>query len=793
MKVSIIGSGYVGTTTALCLAELGHETINIDIDEDVVSDLNSGELHIHEPGLQELLEEHLGDRFRATTDYSAVRDTEITFICLPTPSDEDGSLDLSIAFEGCRQLGRSLKNKESHMVVVKSTVLPGSTDKLGKAVLDESELNEERLFLASNPEFLREGSAVNDFMQPDRIVLGGSENAVKILKKLYKPLLDNTDVFTTDIKTAEMIKYASNSLLATKISYANEVGNICKKLDIDSYEVMDGVGLDSRVERSFLDSGVGFGGSCLTPKQEIVARIQGEVKVIPIRKLYNLSREKDVEVLSLDLDTGSQSFKNVIGSSKRRYSDVLLEVKTEHGRLLEVTSDHPMITLSDGYTVKLAREMEVGDRIPVISEIPGQPVGEVEVAEYLQDKSLNLAGQGGKGFSANHEKDVILDEGISMKSSITLDEDFSWFLGRVFSQDVDIYLERNELNLTLDGENDRAEKLFRRLGVSYRVLPAENTIKVENGVLTKLIDSFSVGGIPGFIFEGASENKKAFLSGLFDSSDFEFGKATIQYSDDMRGLARQVGLLFETLDIETSFSEENGGGILDIERRSMQGKEKMVSKGDPKISRVERLRLFREKKGVKQDEHGVDTVSSLVEVEREVDVFSIEVADNHTFAVNSGLYVHNCFPKDVRALRSKAGEVDVEPSILDAVLKTNRVQPTKIVDILEDKLGGLRDREVAVLGLAFKPGTDDVRESRSIPVIRELVDRGASVTGHDPEAMENMKRVFPDIGYAGDVDEALDGADGCLLLTDWPEYKEVEVDVPCVEGRRLDKCEGVCW
>lgn len=415
INISVVGSGYVGTTTALCLAELGHRCVNIDISTDIVTSINNAKSPFSEPQFDKLLKRHIPKNMEASKSYGNVVNTDITFICLPTPSKNDGSIDTTMIEMGAVSLGEALsKKKEEHVMVVKSTVVPSTTERIGKIVADESgKTLGDDLFILSNPEFLREGSAVNDFLNPDKIVIGGHEEGIELLKQLYTDILRDTVLVETDIKTAEIIKYVNNAFLANKISFANEIGNLCKELGIDTYEVMDAVGLDDRIERRFLDSGAGFGGSC--------------------------------------------------------------------------------------------------------------------------------------------------------------------------------------------------------------------------------------------------------------------------------------------------------------------------------------------------------------------------------------------FPKDVAALATKMRKEGVKPRILDAALKVNEEQPLRIIDLLERKIGSLPGKRVAVLGLAFKPGTDDVRESRSIPTIKELLKRGAKVLAHDPEAEENMKDIFPDIGYADSAEEALNGSDACLIMTAWPQYRELDIEVPTVEGKRMDLAEGVCW
>ena len=272
MKLSVVGSGYVGTTIAACFAELGHDVTAIDIDESVVDSLNQGKAAIHEPGLDELLSEHAGGRLRATTDYSTIPDTEATFLALPTPSNSDGSIDTSIILAAAESVGNALAEKtDRHLVVTKSTVTPGTTeDEIAPAVREAAggaDSNTDTLSFGMNPEFLREGSAVDDFLNPDKIVLGttaGDEWAADTLRAIFEPLIERTDapVVETGIREAEMIKYANNAFLATKISLINELGNICKEYGIDAYEIADAIGLDDRIGEQFLRSGVGWGGSC---------------------------------------------------------------------------------------------------------------------------------------------------------------------------------------------------------------------------------------------------------------------------------------------------------------------------------------------------------------------------------------------------------------------------------------------------------------------------------------------------------------------------------------------------
>ncbi|OLZ40163.1 UDP-glucose 6-dehydrogenase [Natrinema saccharevitans] len=268
MHVSIVGSGYVGTTVAACLADLGHDVVNVEIDEDIVASINAGEAPIHESGLEERIAAHAGTRLRATTDYDAVRETDVTFLCLPTPQSDDGSLDLAIMEAGAESLGRALASKDDdHLVVVKSTVLPGTTEDVVAPILEAESGTPigEGIEVAMNPEFLRMGTAVQDFLEPDKVVFGtASDDAAATLRELYAPILerDGTDPVETDVREAELIKYANNAFLASKVSLVNELGNVAKAYGADAYEVLEAVGLDDRISERFMRSGLGWGGSC---------------------------------------------------------------------------------------------------------------------------------------------------------------------------------------------------------------------------------------------------------------------------------------------------------------------------------------------------------------------------------------------------------------------------------------------------------------------------------------------------------------------------------------------------
>ena len=264
MNVSIVGSGYVGLVTGMGFVKKGNSVTFIDIDKKKIRLINQAKPPIYEEGLEKLMKKYKG-RYHATNDYrKSILGTDITFISVGTPTSADSGIDLSYVKAVAQEIGKVLKDKRGyHTIVVKSTVIPGTTEEVVKPILEKfSEKEAVKDFgLAMNPEFLREGVALEDFLHPDRIVIGvQGRKARAVLEKIYKPF--KVKKLFVAIKTAEMIKYTANSFLATKISFANEIGNLCKKLGIDTKKVFDGVGLDHRISPDFFQSGAGFGGSC---------------------------------------------------------------------------------------------------------------------------------------------------------------------------------------------------------------------------------------------------------------------------------------------------------------------------------------------------------------------------------------------------------------------------------------------------------------------------------------------------------------------------------------------------
>ncbi|MDH4162374.1 MAG: UDP-glucose/GDP-mannose dehydrogenase family protein [Nitrospirota bacterium] len=271
MKISVIGTGYVGLVTGTCLAESGNRVICMDIDARKIGLLNAGTVPIYEPGLEELIKRNVSHgRLSFTTDIAtAVRNAEVIFIAVGTPPGEDGSADLKYVLAAAREIGRHMNGYK--VVVNKSTVPVGTGDKVRSAVASRTK---HAFDVVSNPEFLKEGAAIDDFMMPDRVVIGTeSSKAAAIMNELYAPFVrTGRPILIMDIRSSEMTKYAANAMLATKISFINEMANICASLGADIDSVRKGMGYDKRIGFEFLFPGVGYGGSCF-PK-DVKALVQ---------------------------------------------------------------------------------------------------------------------------------------------------------------------------------------------------------------------------------------------------------------------------------------------------------------------------------------------------------------------------------------------------------------------------------------------------------------------------------------------------------------------------------------
>ena len=317
MRLTVIGTGYVGLVTGTCFAEMGNHVTCVDIDDRKIASLNAGEIPIFEPGLEEILERNVAEkRLRFTTDLAEAADSKVFIIAVGTPPNHDGGADLSAVVEVARQIGEEVS--QDCIVVNKSTVPVGTAEKVADVIDERLDARGEDLeiHVVSNPEFLKEGDAVSDFLKPDRIIVGtDSDRAREIMEELYAPFNRNHQrTLFMGIRDAEMTKYTANAMLATKISFMNEISNICEQLGVDVERVRVGIGSDRRIGYHFIYPGCGFGGSCF-PKD--------------VRALRHMARRNGIDPKVLDsVLERNEAQKALLGQKIARHFDGQLADKT---------------------------------------------------------------------------------------------------------------------------------------------------------------------------------------------------------------------------------------------------------------------------------------------------------------------------------------------------------------------------------------------------------------------------------------------------------------------------------
>jgi UDPglucose 6-dehydrogenase len=294
-RIAVIGLGYVGLSTAACFADLGHEVVGQDIDQPRIQKLKRFKVPFYEPGLEEMIQRNgRAGRLRFVGSHAeALKDAEFVFLSVNTPPDRHGGADLTALRSAARSIGEQLDHP---LIIVNKSTVPIGTGDLVSQIVTESRPADIEFAVVSNPEFIREGSAITDFMKPDRVVLGGHDReAAQRVAELYHAL--EAPIMITDLYTAEMIKYASNAFLATKISFINEMARICEKLEADVAVVAEGMGMDERIGRAFLDAGIGFGGSCFPKDVRALARMAQQMGYHPELLLTVMEINRDMRKL----------------------------------------------------------------------------------------------------------------------------------------------------------------------------------------------------------------------------------------------------------------------------------------------------------------------------------------------------------------------------------------------------------------------------------------------------------------------------------------------------------------
>jgi UDPglucose 6-dehydrogenase len=371
MKISVIGTGYVGLVTGTCFAETGNHVTCIDIDKDKIESLRNGQITIYEPGLDVLFERNKREkRLDFTTDlHKGIEGSKVIFLALPTPPNEDGSADLKYVIKVAEDLGPLLQHYT--IVVNKSTVPVGTASKVRKAI---DEKTDKEFDVVSNPEFLREGVAVEDFMKPDRVVVGtSSSRARRIMKELYAPLVrQGNPILFMDERSAEMTKYAANSFLATKITFMNEIANLCEKLGADVDLVRQGIGTDNRIGKRFLFAGIGYGGSCFPKDVQALANSAESVgydfKIL--NSVMDVNKNQKIKLVKRIREYFNHKLKGkciaVWGLAFKPYTDDIREAPSL-ANIRELIQDGVIIRAYDPEAGENVRKM-LGDKIEICED-----------------------------------------------------------------------------------------------------------------------------------------------------------------------------------------------------------------------------------------------------------------------------------------------------------------------------------------------------------------------------------------------------------------------------------------
>ena len=862
--IGVIGVGWVGLVTAACFAELGHEVHCRDIVQEKVDALSRGELPIYEPGLPELVQRNR-ERLHFTTDMGQVLGAaELLFCCVDTPPTYSGDADLSRV----ERVLEEIADHSRHALVMKSTVPVGT----GRSIRRRSD----GLAYVSNPEFLKEGSAVDDFMHPDRVVVGADEGSEKYADRvaaLYEPL--GGPIVRTDVASAEMIKLASNAFLATKISFINEIANVSEELGADVREVARGMGLDDRIGPKFLQAGIGFGGSCLVGDETVLMRRYGRTTLISFEELWELLEGEghdgsagliepdEVDVLSWVPGDDKPRFMPVTMITRRHFDGSIVEVGTKMGRRVRCTPDHPWIVGTgkpDGeLRFKLAEELDESDWLPLAQgsdaeddpallsmlsaiEPAGLEYSDVRVrpprdqfdalvAKPVEERAVALAdhprGHAARMGDIRRTGTLTLAElallggsergstlgtaknGSFVSSEIDLDASFWRVVGLYLAEGNTLSEETNRgrrERITWSFHPTREQHLVDEVvnywaaqGVQAREY-SKPTARIV-AVSSRLVGSWWTGvlglgrtsyeqRLPDLIWDQSPERKRALLSGMWEGDGswslvnggpsviLEWGTISDELADGVMRLLGDLGIVASRRIGRVSKSTKDTHWVRVAGAHQIERMLDLVPERDRAgvLASIARQRKRIAPTGFRKFDFGPAWVRAAKLARRPFSgfVYSLEVPVAHTFVTSGGLISKNCFPKDVSALKQLAGNSGYHFQLLTAVIEVNELQKRRTISKLKKHLGSLVGKEIALLGVAFKPNTHDIREATSLVLAGRLQGEGANVRAYDPVAGESAAEVLgAGVKICDSAQEALEGADAAVLVTEWPEFGEL--------------------
>lgn len=874
--ICVIGTGYVGLVTGTCFADMGNCVTCVDIIPEKVERLKQGILPIYEPGLKEMVERNVrAGRLQFTTSYARGLDAaEFIFIAVNTPtSSNQGGADMSYVERAACSIAEHLDHYA--IIINKSTVPVGSGDVVTRIVCKHLARPEVRFSVVSNPEFLAEGSAVADFQNPDRVVLGSSDpEAANKVATLYLPL--RAPIVITDLYTAEMIKYASNAFLATRISFINEIAQICERLGADVKEVAAGMGHDRRIGKHFLNAGLGYGGSCFAAEETVFTLNSPNIAAERIETLFarngipwqgetiELVQPQEQQVLAFDLATGQPVLADVQAVTRRPYTGTMVTIATTMGRTLQVTADHPVVVYTEQqFAILPASAVVPGDQLMTLCALPAvEQATHLYLIERLQNNELaadvyvrlsdhtvracteQLAA---RELTAAHIADLqqyhrlplslfctLSQQGVlnipAAQLRLSCGQDPEATIPAVLPVDADLlrlcgyYLAHGAL-LPAGAHNARAREfihfcfheneaesitdlqhILQRGGLPFftRVSMQTQTITVPSLIFAWLLqDALGCGtdsqnrALPRLALNVAPRLRLELLRGAFSSAEAvrpgqdDQQQVILEYTTTSKALADGATLLLQTLGLLPAISQRQTHISTQLAYvLRVQGSAQVALLKDA-LSSTQRARLEQLVSGnwqplqVSDDQrHGAFATLTVCEVARrevETTVYSMETSTG-TLIAASGLISHNCFPKDVRALAHMADEAGLHPQLLHAVMDINHDQRRVVMNKLTSILGSLRGCTIGVLGLAFKPNTDDMREAPSVDIIRWVINQGATVQVYDPVASETGREEMERAGvhmelvkFCADAYAVARGSDALVVATEWNEFKSLNM------------------
>jgi UDPglucose 6-dehydrogenase len=824
--IGVIGTGYVGLVTAAGFAELGNEVWCVDIDASKIEALQEGRVPIWEPGLEELVARHRDRLHFSTSLTGALEHARLLFVAVGTPPTYSGDADLSAV----QAVVEAMPPSDRHALVMKSTVPVGTGDSIKRAFAEQDKSG---FRYVSCPEFLKEGSAVRDFLEPDRVVVGDDGDwAGDAVVDLYAPL--DAPLVRTDIRSAEMVKLASNAFLATKISFINEIANVCEETGADVTEVARGMGLDDRIGPKFLRAGIGFGGSCFDGRETVLARLRGKARLVTLERLWRLCdggdeeaiAPDDLEVLSWVPGEDSPEYLPVSVLTRRYYDGEMVEVRTKLGRRVRTTVDHPFL-VGDGrgddvITRKLAGDLEETDWVPLALGGPsGFEPALAHVGGVLEDRAVEpervLVRPEGRRpavrLPAATEAEVdfrratigTASNGVLSPLTMAIDEHF-WRVVGLYLAEGHVSRDGDRMRITWSFHPEREQHLvddvvayWQRHGVATGVHRAPTALRVD--VSSRILAAWwtqllGLGRnayeqrLPDLIWEQSVDRKRALLSGLWEGDGswslinggpsviLEWGTISDELAEGVARLLGDVGLVCawrrgrtlkstkETHWLRISGADQVERALFLVPERDRRGVLAAIARQKKRIAPT----------GFRRFDGGIPWVR-VVDVRREPyrgPVYSLEVPGSHTVIISGGFTIFQCFPKDVAALKQLAGNSGYHFQLLNAVIEVNELQKRRVIAKLQKHLGSLVGREIALLGLAFKPNTDDMREASSLVLSARLQAAGARVRAYDPVAEQEARKLIRGVEFSPSVAGAVAGADAVVLVTEWPEFGELD-------------------